>query len=380
MRVTICCLWEELRELPEPGPRARTCLMATLAVILSVTAALALHLENVWWAGISAFMSTQATRPASLRRAVMRIVGTVAGAGLGILAAPILAHDHVAGSLLVLLFATVGGLGSLVSPHGYAWLFMGITANLVLMASLTSPPSAFNLGAYRIIEVIVGVTSALLFAAVLAPDEPADAVPQAPGWSDLLGKNWQAVLHAFRAGVAITLMPLVWSWLDLPSLSQMAISVATVMAVPSLSADPDETAHNVIGRAMHRLLGCFLGGIAALALLWLSITALLPWLAALGLGVWVCCHVQASARGVGYVGTQAAIVFIITLVQGSSPADSILPAIDRFAGMASGLAVLLAVTAVIWPDPQGPAQPAASRDQGGGASMQAIVQSDRKRL
>jgi len=336
--------------------------MAALAVILSVAAALALHLEDVWWAGISAFMSTQATRPASLQRAVMRIVGTVAGAGLGILVAPVLAHDHVAGSLLVLLFATVGGLGSLVSPHGYAWLFMGITANLILMASLTTPPSAFSLGVYRIIEVVVGVASALLIAAVLAPDDPAGIVSQAPGWSDLLGKNWQAVLHAFRAGIAIMLLPLVWGWLDLPGLSQMAISVAAVMAVPSLSADPDETARNVIGRAVHRLLGCFLGGIAALALLWLSITAFLPWLAALGAGIWVCCHVQASARGVGYVGTQAAIVFIITMVQGWSPADSILPAIDRFAGMACGLAVLLTVTAVIWPDPQGAEQHAVSGD------------------
>jgi uncharacterized membrane protein YccC len=353
MRGTISCLWKEVKELPEPGPRARTCAMATLAVILSVAAALALHLENAWWAGISAFISTQATRPASLRRAVMRIVGTVGGAGLGILVAPILAHDHVAGSLLVLLFATVGGLGSLVSPHGYAWLFMGITANLILMASLTTPSSAFSLGLYRIMEVVVGVANALLIAAVLAPDDPAGTVPQAPGWSDLLGKNWPPVLHAFRAGIAIMLLPLVWVWLDLPALSQMAISVAAVMAVPSLSADPNETARNVIGRAMQRLLGCFLGGIAALALLWLSITAFLPWLAALGAGIWVSCHLQASARGVGYVGTQAAVVFIITMVQGWSPADSILPAIDRFTGTACGLAVLLAVTAVIWPDPQG---------------------------
>jgi uncharacterized membrane protein YccC len=360
LRETISGLWEELKELSQPGPRARTCLMATLAVTLAVAAALAVHLPDVWWAGISAFMSTQATWPTSLQRAVMRVVGTMAGAGLAILVAPVLAHDHVAGSLLVLTFATVGGIGSLLSRHGYAWLFLGITANLVLMASLTDPQAAFSLGVYRIIEVIVGVASALLIAAVIAPDNPSAAAPQAPGWTDLLGKNWNAVLHAFRAGLAIMLLPLVWSWLDLPSLPQMAISVAAVMAVPGLSADPDETARNVIGRAAHRLLGCFFGGIAALALLWLSITAFVPWLVALGGGIWICCHVQASTRGVGYVGVQAAIVFIITLVQGWSPPDSILPGIDRLAGMVCGLAVLLIVTAVIWPDARPAAQPAAS--------------------
>ena len=136
MRETISGLWEELKELPAPGPRARTCLMATLAVTLGVTAALALHLQDVWWAAISAFMSTQATWPTSLQRAAMRIVGTMAGAGLAILLAPVLVHDHVAGSLLVLTFATVGGIGSLVSQHGYAWLFMGITANLILPSTI----------------------------------------------------------------------------------------------------------------------------------------------------------------------------------------------------------------------------------------------------
>ena len=362
MRETISGLWEELKELPAPGPRARTCLMATLAVTLGVTAALALHLQDVWWAAISAFMSTQATWPTSLQRAAMRIVGTMAGAGLAILLAPVLAHDHVAGSLLVLTFATVGGIGSLVSQHGYAWLFMGITANLILMGSLTDPPFAFSLGVYRVIEMIVGVASALVIAVVIAPEGPAAAAPQATGWSDLLGKNWQAVLHAFRAGLAIMLLPLVWSWLDLPSLPQMSISVAAVMAVPSLSADPDETARDVMGRAAHRMLGCFFGGIAALALLWLSITAFIPWLVALGAGIWICCHVQASTRGVGYVGAQAAIVFIITLVQGWSPPDSILPGIDRFAGMVCGLAVLLGVTAVIWPDPRPASRPSVMGD------------------
>ena len=63
MQGTFASLGQELRELGSPGPRVRTVAMATLAVVLSVAAALALHLDNVWWAGISAFMSTQATRP-----------------------------------------------------------------------------------------------------------------------------------------------------------------------------------------------------------------------------------------------------------------------------------------------------------------------------
>ena len=47
--------------------------------------------------------------------------------------------------------------------------------------------------------------------------------------------------------------------------------------------------------------------------------------ATLGAGVWLCMHVQVGRHGVGYVDTQAGMVFIITLVQGASPPESIMP-------------------------------------------------------
>jgi uncharacterized membrane protein YccC len=350
MQKTASALWHELNELLAPGPRWRICAMASLTVVISTVLALALHLDNVWWAGISGFMSTQATRPSSIQRSILRVVGTASGAVLGFVMTPFMAYDHVAGCLFMFCLAFVGSLGVLVSPHGYAWLFCGITANLVAMMSLDNPTSALNLAVYRLLEVSLGSVVAVLVATVLASDDPGTAPPPAPGWSDLLGKNWQAVLHAFRAALTIMLLPLVWSWLDLPSLSQMIVTVAAVMAVPSLSSDPHETAQIVIQRGFHRLLGCFLGGLAALVFLATSMTQLLPWLAVLGAGVWVCCHVQASTRGVSYVGTQAAVVYVITLVQGWTPPDSIWPGIDRLAGMAGGLTILLIVTALIWPD------------------------------
>ncbi len=60
-------------------------------------------------------------------------------------------------------------------------------------------------------------------------------------------------------------------------------------------------------------------------------------------------HVQTSQRGVGYVGTQAALVFIVTLVQSAGPPSSIMPGVDRFAGITCGLAILLIVSVALWP-------------------------------
>ena len=108
-------LWQEVLEIQFTGPRARQSTMTALSTALSVVIALALHMDYVWWAGISGFMSMQATRPGSIQRALLRIVGTIAGACLAILLTPWVAYDHVAGSLLVFAFATLGILGYQVS-------------------------------------------------------------------------------------------------------------------------------------------------------------------------------------------------------------------------------------------------------------------------
>jgi uncharacterized membrane protein YccC len=197
-------------------------------------------------------------------------------------------------------------------------------------------------------EVVVGTLAAVLFAIMLAPDAPAGPpVAAPPGWSDLLGDRWPAVLHALRSGIAVALMPVVWSWFAVPSLAQMAVTAAAVMAIPVLSGNPSQDAGLIIRRAVYRLAGCLFGGVVGLACLALSLTDYLPWMVLLMAGVWVGTHLQASERGIGYAGTQATVVFIMTLVQGWGPPESILPGIDRFIGITLGLATLLAVSMLL---------------------------------
>jgi uncharacterized membrane protein YccC len=339
--MTVLC--HEMSELRLTGQRGRRCALAALAVALACMAALALHLDETWWAAISAFMCSQATAPASVQRGVLRILGTAAGAGLAVLLSPLLAGDTVALSLALLVGTTLGVLGLLVSGHGYAWLLSAITADMVFLALLSDPSSALSVGANRTLEVVIGTTAAMAVALLIAPAE--DAVPQgpAPGWSDLRGAQWPAVGHALRAGVGVMLVPLVWSWLELPSLSQTAITITAVMAVPALSSDAGANQRKITERALHRILGCLSGGIAGLACLAVSIDSLLPWMLMLTTGIWIAAHIQASERGIGYVGTQGGVVFISTLVQGTGPAVSILPGIERFVGITGGLLILLAV-------------------------------------
>jgi uncharacterized membrane protein YccC len=152
-----------------------------------------------------------------------------------------------------------------------------------------------------------------------------------------------------RAAICVVVVLYAWIWIDLPDVSQMAITVAAVMAAPVVADTGLSTRHQVAERALHRILGCLLGGVAALLCLALSVTSFCWWLTMIGGGVWMCMHIQTSKRGVGYVGTQAGIVFIITLIQGSRPPASIMPGIDRFAGITGGLGILLIVSLLLWP-------------------------------
>ena len=69
----------------------------------------------------------------------------------------------------------------------------------------------------------------------------------------------------------------------------------------------------------------------------------------IGGAVWVGMHIQVGPHGVGYVGTQAAFAFIITAIQGARPPSSIMPGIDRFAGITGGLAILMVISLLLWP-------------------------------
>jgi uncharacterized membrane protein YccC len=271
---------------------------------------------------------------------------------IGLLLSPWLIEDQVALSLVLLTVSSLGVLGLQVSGHGYAWLLGAVTTVMVLLAALDDPLSTLDIACNRTAEVTIGTAAAILVAAVLAPDTETPTIPPpAPGWSNLLGAQWPSLQHALRAGTAVMLVPQVWSWLDLPNLSQTAVTAAAVMAVPALSDDEAANRQIVTARAMHRFLGCLLGGLAGLACLVLSIESFLPSLLMLTTGIWIAAHVQGSQRGIGYVGTQGAVVFISTLVQGWGPPTSITPGIDRFAGITGGLLILLAVSWLTAPSP-----------------------------
>lgn len=345
---TLAGFWRELKELGTNPVQTRQGVVAAVSVTLSTTLALALQLDAPWWVAISGFMSLMSTGAASLRRGLLRLTGTIAGAVLGFIMARWLPYDHLALCLFLALTTAFGVIAMQVSPHGLAWLFMSITSSLVLLSNLNDPTQAFQLAVYRVIDVAVGVGSAIVVANVLQ-DWHADPPPTAPGWRHLLGAQWPAVLHGIRSAIAVVAVLEIWVMIDLPDVTEMAVTIAVVMAAPLIADGGVGTRHQVAQKSLHRFIGCLFGGVVALACLALQVESFFWWLAMIAAVVWVGMHIQVGRHGVGYVGTQFAFVFVITMIQGLSPPASIMPGIDRFVGITGGLGILMLVSLLLWP-------------------------------
>ena len=340
--------WREVSEMGGDPVRTRQGVVAACSVMLATVLALLFEVEDPWWAAISAFMSLMSTGSGSVRKGLLRLSGTTAGAVLGFVMARWLPYDHFALYLFLAATTMLGVIAMQVSPHGLSWLFLTITSTMVLLMSLDDPTKALDVAFYRWFEVAIGVTSAVIVANVLQ-DWHADPPAPVPGWRHLLGAQWPAVLHGMRSAISVVAVLQIWIWINLPDVAEMAITVAIVMSAPVLAAGGLGTRHAVAERSLHRVIGCLIGGIVALGCLALQVTSFPWWLAMIGASVWMGMHVQTGKNGVGYVGTQAAFVFIVTMIQGPAPPTSIMPGVDRFAGILGGLGILMVVSLLLWP-------------------------------
>jgi uncharacterized membrane protein YccC len=338
----------ELRELTLRGPRGGLAVTTALAVGAAILAALSLRLEDAYWAGISAFVCSQASQPASLQKGLHRIVGTTAGAVAALIAFPPLAFDHAATMLLLFCAGSSAIAGSLVSRYSYAWLLGGITAVMVMLGALDDPRLALHVAFFRCAEVAVGVLAALLMSKLLLPSAPTVLPPVASEWGSLFDSRRVVLAHALKTGLAIALVPPIWRIFELPNLSQMAISIGAVMAVPVLTASHEQNRRAVLDRSVQRIAGCLVGGgIGLLALTFPSFASFPLWLLTLMAGAAIAVQMEAGRHNAKTFAIQAEVALILTMVQGWAPAVSLLPAIDRLFGMLGAVLLLFAVTLIL---------------------------------
>lgn len=343
-RQLIAGVLRDLAAWPVRGPRLIDELECVVSVLLAILLAHLLDAKNVGWAAFSGYMVMRSHVRESFRRGLLRIVGTAAGAGAALLGARLLEST-------LLLSVALGCVGAaslymaLISRRSYAWLFIGLTFMMALLDTLEHPADSLASFAWsRCLEIVVGTVACVLVSAVSTVTvRRALGGGQAPaaGPEDGLATRWwhrEAMVHAVQGGLALALLPAAWKYLHIGGLSQAGVTVMAVMMVPlaSLASRTNQTTT----RLAHRFAGCALGGLLASGILLASHQ--LPVVMTLGIciGVIVGRHIENGDLGIGYLGTQFALAFLVILVPDHYANPDLHAGLTRIMGVLFGMLLL----------------------------------------
>jgi uncharacterized membrane protein YccC len=315
-------------------------LITALACWLAAVLAFALHLDNPWWAAISAWVVANPERFALLDKAGNRIVGTLVGCVLGYWLALWCEGRSILQLVAMFIIAALGVYGRFRSARSYAWIIGSVGGLAIFSTSMETPREIYHFALFRTCEVICGVVASTFIEILLrrpnpvtAPPAKTPATPAPPSTDRKL-----ALRLAMIGGTTIVLIPILWSRLYLPSLPQIVISSLVVL---------DRDAASTHFRGLQRILGCLVGGVFGLCVIRLGTDSFLVWSAMLIGGVFAFALLHHGGSRWSYVGTQGGVAIILALITGQGPPDSILPAVGRIAGMLCGVAILICVCFVV---------------------------------
>ncbi len=329
----------DFRALTLTGLRANAAFRSALTTVLAALIAMALNLDNPWWAGISGVVLVQTERTATLARSVDRVIGTMTGAAIGYAAAG-LADDHLA------FLAIIGGCTGFAlyaqerAQHGYAFLLGGITVVLVTFGSLAEPGKALNLSIYRGLEIIVGVVTACAvdYALAEAGETPVGAARLPGVFTRPIDRELAAI--AIAGAVTIMLIPVVWEALDLPGLGQTPITAVVILV--AMRQEPG-------WRAFTRFVGCLSGAVWGLLAMHFVGDAFLPWLLTLFVGLYLAAHINMGKGDAAYVGMQGGIAIVVTMIQGAGPSPDLAAAFSRLVGVFGGVVFVALCQPILTP-------------------------------
>lgn len=335
-------LLREARTLPIPSPRLVDELECAASVALAILFAHLVGAQHISWAAFSGYAVMRGHVRETMLRGALRIVGTTIGAGLALVLVPLL----LAGAAIPIVGLVAGVIGAaslygaIVGKRAYAWLFFGLTFEMILLDRLEHPEIVIRaFAATRFLEVSAGTAACVLVSLVstftarrLWPAPPAPP-PGRMRWHP------HAFRHAAQAGVAVAILPFLWRSFQIPELAQSAITILATMIVPLSSLDAD--GFTEVGRRLvDRVTGCLAG--AALAAVVLFAAQGSPAILILGTlnGVILGRHVENSGTSVAYMGTQFVLAILVTLVPDHYDQAAIAPALDRLTGIVVGIALL----------------------------------------
>jgi uncharacterized membrane protein YccC len=279
---------------------------------------------------------------------------------------------------LLCLFAIscIGLFGFVTSRYGYAWLIGAVTACLVMLMAFDQTQGAFNTAVNRVIDVVIGTAASLVVCALspLLPPSAAAATslldpPPLAFWRRDYGAELQRwlpgnsplLLHACRGGFTVMLLPALAEWIAPVSPVTIGVTAVVVMGIPTTAIIHSDN-RAIVQRAAHRFVGCLIGALVGLGALAVIGDDFLLWTVLIPPGIWLCSQIQTGTAGVSYIGTQAMFSYLMSMVQGQGPPQTIAPGFERLIGVMGGVTILFIVTLILSLIPLSSPRPAAAGD------------------
>lgn len=310
----------------------RQALATAVAVVVAVYIAMAMGLQQPYWAALSVMIISNVDRSALFTKGVLRVSATIIGVAGGYTIALWLEGQDIAQAFVLMLAAGIGIYGRQRSAYGYAWFYAALSFMLLMLCSMTTPEQLYAFAHYRCYEIVIGVAVATLANWAIGPGEERSlhikATPTGVAAEDAL---WQAMAGALGS----ILLVIAWVIFDLPQLTQVLVSSLII-----IDSNPAVTRK----RGFQRILGCIVGGATGLAIITLNATNIIWWTSMLFLFSFLFARVHLGKSPNAYIGTQAAIGLLVTLVDAGPPTDIFAP-IDRLVGIMLGVGLM---TTVIW--------------------------------
>ena len=329
-------LWPSLPR----GTRLVDELECLLSVLLAIVFAHLVGAQNISWAAFSGYMVMRGHVADSLVRGMLRIVGTVFGAGLALTVVPAIQGFWPLCSLAAAAFGGVTLYGGMTGRRAYAWLFTGLTFEMILLDKLGQPSLGVTAFATtRVLEVGSGTAACVVVSTLSAmtarrrwPGIRA-APAQRIGWHPL------AFRHAAQGAIALAFLPPLGALLGIRELAQGAVSIMAVMMVPISSLGVSGLVP-VSRKVTERIIGCLAGAVPAALILFIAHGDPVVMILGTAAGVLIGRHIENGDHSHVYVGTQFTLAILVTLVPDSYTNAAIAPSLDRLVGILVGTALI----------------------------------------
>ncbi len=154
----------------------RAAIRTAIAALISILISFKFHLETPYWSGMTAVIVSNLYTGSIIDKALMRIMGTLAGAFLGFFIAGIVANSFLLYLLCCFLVVTISVYFYNYSKYGYAYLLGALCTFLIISQLALNPERAFFVAIWRPVEIAVGVFVSAISAYVLFPNHIKDNI------------------------------------------------------------------------------------------------------------------------------------------------------------------------------------------------------------